>query len=119
MYVALVFALCDACTDELPSILHSGQDIVISSLANDAAVESVYDELLKATRKGHKIVFVETSTVYPDVTSGYWMSPNRPHEAAHSHSFQHTPPCCSRKPSWRSSSCPSRTASLSLVRAGF
>lgn len=45
------------------------QNIIISCLANDSSVEAVYEELLKATPTGRKTVFVETSTVYPELSS--------------------------------------------------
>jgi hypothetical protein len=49
-------------------------NVVITSLANDAVVQEVYDQLLGTLEngtdtKGRRIIFVETSTVYPTVTS--------------------------------------------------
>jgi len=54
--------------DSLEEIANSS-DIIISSLANDAIVKEVITELLKSVRKGKKTVFIETSTIYPTLTS--------------------------------------------------
>lgn len=49
-------------------------NVVITSLANDEVVQEVYDELLGAledcngAERKSRIIFVETSTVYPTVT---------------------------------------------------
>lgn len=52
------------------------QDVIFTSLASDAAVESVITEMLEAARSsrealrpGKSTVFCETSTVYPDLTT--------------------------------------------------
>lgn len=44
-------------------------DVIVSSLANDAVVKEVITELLGSVRKGSKTVFIETSTIYPTLTS--------------------------------------------------
>lgn len=50
-------------------------NVIITSLANDAVVKEVYQEFLSTLEKeeggerGRRVIFVETSTVYPSVTT--------------------------------------------------
>jgi 3-hydroxyisobutyrate dehydrogenase-like beta-hydroxyacid dehydrogenase len=47
-------------------------NVIITSLANDAVVKEVYQEFLNTLEKegtGKRIIFIETSTVYPSVTT--------------------------------------------------
>ncbi|PWN90279.1 NAD(P)-binding protein [Acaromyces ingoldii] len=48
-------------------------DVIVTSLANDAAVQEVYKALMKAEtarpkKNGTKTIFLDTSTMYPDIT---------------------------------------------------
>ncbi|KAF9583836.1 hypothetical protein BGW38_008366 [Lunasporangiospora selenospora] len=48
--------------------LFSRSNVIFSCLANDAAVESVYEELYALARKvDHPVTFIDSSTVYPSV----------------------------------------------------